>query len=161
MFVLVAYLAGKSIPSGYASLIFAFGFLSSVNLMMIAAGWDAEGVDVAQHLVDWGRLELGVSLGVGGISSLEGGGTYSAITMWDYIEHSLDPAGELAKCKELLEPGGLVALSTGDRDSIVARLTRSRWHLLTPRHHNFFFSEQTLTVLLDRQGFELVLVRPT
>lgn len=35
VFVLVAYLAGKSIPSGYVSLIFAFGFLSSVNLMMI------------------------------------------------------------------------------------------------------------------------------
>jgi dolichol-phosphate mannosyltransferase len=35
VFVLAAYLAGKSIPPGYVSLIFAFGFLSSVNLTMI------------------------------------------------------------------------------------------------------------------------------
>jgi SAM-dependent methyltransferase len=120
------------------------------------AGWDAEGVDVAEHLVEWGRRELGVPLHVGGISSVEGAGVYSAITMWDYIEHSLDPAGELAKAHELLEPAGLIALSTGDRDSLVARLSRSRWHLLTPRHHNFFFSEQTLARLLARQGFEPV-----
>jgi polyisoprenyl-phosphate glycosyltransferase len=35
LFVLVAYNIGEEIPPGYVSLIFAFGFLSSVNLVMI------------------------------------------------------------------------------------------------------------------------------
>jgi polyisoprenyl-phosphate glycosyltransferase len=35
VFVLAAWAAGKSIPPGFVSLIFAFGFLSSVNLVMI------------------------------------------------------------------------------------------------------------------------------
>jgi dolichol-phosphate mannosyltransferase len=35
VFVLVAYVVGKATPPGFVSLIFAFGFLSSVNLMMI------------------------------------------------------------------------------------------------------------------------------
>jgi len=35
VFVLVAFAVGKAIPPGFVSLIFAFGFLSSVNLMMI------------------------------------------------------------------------------------------------------------------------------
>lgn len=35
VFVLVALLVGKAIPPGFVSLIFAFGFLSSVNLVMI------------------------------------------------------------------------------------------------------------------------------
>jgi glycosyltransferase involved in cell wall biosynthesis len=35
LFVLGALIAGKSIPPGFVSLIFAFGFLSSVNLTMI------------------------------------------------------------------------------------------------------------------------------
>ena len=35
IFVLVAYAVGKAIPPGFLSLIFAFGFLSSVNLTMI------------------------------------------------------------------------------------------------------------------------------
>jgi 2-polyprenyl-3-methyl-5-hydroxy-6-metoxy-1,4-benzoquinol methylase len=118
------------------------------------AGWEAEGIDVAAHVVEWGREELRVPLRVGDISQVQG--TYGAVTMWDYIEHSLDPVGELAKANELLEPGGVVAVSTGDLDSLAARVTRSHWHLLTPRHHNFFFSERTLRRLLDTKGFEVV-----
>jgi hypothetical protein len=121
----------------------------------IRAGWEAEGIDIAPHVVEWGRRELDVPLRVGEVSGVERRGTYAAVTMWDYIEHSLDPAGDLAGSNQLLAPGGIVALSTGDLDSVAARLTRSRWHLLTPRHHNFFFSARTLGRLLERTGFEI------
>ena len=122
----------------------------------IRAGWDAEGIDIAPHVVDWGRRELDVPLRVGGITAVEAPVAFKVVTMWDYIEHSLDPAGELAKSNELLVDDGLVALSTGDLESLAARLSRSRWHLLTPRHHNFFFSANTLVRLLGRSGFDVV-----
>jgi SAM-dependent methyltransferase len=118
-----------------------------------AAGWAAEGVDVAANVVEWGRRELGVELQIGDISTVSEPEAFRAVTMWDYIEHSLDPRADVAKAHELLAPGGLLALSTGDLDSAVARLSRSRWHLLTPRHHNFFFSARTLSQLLERNGF--------
>jgi len=121
----------------------------------IRAGWGAEGIDIAPHVVDWGRRELDVPLRVGEVSAVEERGAFTVVTMWDYIEHSLDPAGELARSNELLAPEGIVALSTGDIDSVAARLSRSRWHLLTPRHHNFFFSARTLARLLARSGFEV------
>ena len=119
------------------------------------AGWAAEGVDVAANVVEWGRRELGVELRIGDISSVSEPEAFHAVTMWDYIEHSLDPRADVAKANELLAPGGLMALSTGDLDSAAARLSRSRWHLLTPRHHNFFFSERTLSQLLERNGFAI------
>jgi len=34
-------------------------------------------------------------------------------------------------------------------------VSRSRWHLLTPRHHNFFFSLRTLARLLAATGFDI------
>ena len=117
------------------------------------AGWDAEGVDVAAHMVEWGRRELGAPLRLGGMADIAD--TYAAVTMWDYIEHSLDPAGDLTRARELLGTGGVVALSTGDRDSLAARVSGKRWHLLTPRHHNFFFSVSTVTRLLERTGFQV------
>jgi hypothetical protein len=119
-------------------------------------GWEAEGVDVAEHMVEWGRRELGAELRVGGVSSATSGSSYAAVTMWDYIEHSLDPRGDLDAARGLLADGGIVALSTGDVASLAARISRSRWHLLTPRHHNFFFSGQTLGRLLDATGFDLL-----
>jgi hypothetical protein len=122
----------------------------------IRAGWDAEGIDIAPHVVEWGRRELGVPLRLGELSAVEGQEAYTAVTMWDYIEHSLDPAGEVARSNELLARDGILALSTGDLDSLAARLSRSRWHLLTPRHHNFFFSARTLVGLLERNGFDVV-----
>jgi 2-polyprenyl-3-methyl-5-hydroxy-6-metoxy-1,4-benzoquinol methylase len=121
----------------------------------IRAGWDAEGVDIARHIVEWGRRELGVPLRVGEVSAVEGQGAFTAVTMWDYIEHSLDPVGDLARSNELLAPDGVLALSTGDLDSVAARLFRSRWHLLTPRHHNFFFGARTLVRLLEQSGFDV------
>src|SRR5439155_22918007 len=122
----------------------------------LRAGWDAQGIDIAPQVVDWGRRELDVPLRVGGITTVEAPDMFNVVTMWDYIEHSLDPAGDVAKSNELLFDDGLVALSTGDADSLAARLSRSRWHLLTPRHHNFFFGASTLVRLLERGGFEVV-----
>ena len=46
-------------------------------------------------------------------------------------------------------------LSTGNADSLVARLSGRRWHLLTPRHHNFFFTVRTLRRYLSQHGFEV------
>jgi 2-polyprenyl-3-methyl-5-hydroxy-6-metoxy-1,4-benzoquinol methylase len=82
--------------------------------------------------------------------------TFDVITMWDYIEHSSDPLGDLRRAAALLSPGGLVALSTGDVASVAARAFGSRWHLMTPRHHNFFFTRSSLERALRGAGFEVV-----
>jgi SAM-dependent methyltransferase len=122
-----------------------------------ARGWDASGIDVSAPMVDWGRERLRLPLARATLA--EPGvapGSLGALTMWDYIEHSLDPAADLRSAHELLRPGGVLALSTGDASAIVARLQGRRWHLLTPRHHNFFFTAATLSELLARSGFELV-----
>jgi hypothetical protein len=52
----------------------------------------------------------------------------------------------------------VLALSTGDVDSLAARISGRRWHLLTPRHHNYYFSPATLRRLLGSVGYELVWV---
>jgi 2-polyprenyl-3-methyl-5-hydroxy-6-metoxy-1,4-benzoquinol methylase len=118
-------------------------------------GWDAQGIDVSEPMVEWGRRTLDVPLERATLADVTDG-PFDALTMWDYIEHSLDPAADLRRAQELLRPGGVLALSTGDAATWVARLSGSRWHLLTPRHHNFFFTAATLGELLARSGFEVV-----
>ena len=120
-------------------------------------GWNATGIDVSGAMVDWGRRELGVPLEQTTLaSSAIPDRSLDAVTMWDYIEHSLDPRGDLERTNSLLRKAGVLALSTGDAASLVARVSGTRWHLLTPRHHNFFFTATTLRELLERTGFEVI-----
>jgi len=122
-----------------------------------ARGWDACGIDIAAEMVVWGRAQLGVVLERQTVAELDAEpASFDAVTMWDYIEHAVDPRGDLARAHELLRPGGAVALSTGDAGSFAARVSGAHWHLLTPRHHNYFFTAASLRQLLRRLGFEVV-----
>lgn len=122
-----------------------------------ACGWEARGIDVADSMLDWGRRELGASLSHATLADVDvTPRSLDAVTMWDYIEHSLDPVADLERVHDLLRTGGALGLSTGDADAAVARLSGSRWHLLTPRHHNYFFTQTTLRRLLDQTGFDVV-----
>jgi Methyltransferase domain len=103
------------------------------------------------------RARLGLDVRDGSFADVElAPRSFDAVTMWDYIEHSVDPAGDLLRAARLLVPGGLLALSTGDVTSVAARLTGRRWHLLTPRHHNFFFTRASLQLAVRAAGFEVV-----
>lgn len=117
--------------------------------------WDVRGIDVSPEMSAWARDWLGLDVATGAFQLTSyPRGSFDAVTMWDYIEHSIDPAGDFAKAAEVLRPGGLLLLSTGDAAAPVARLSGQRWHLLTPRHHNFFFTVETLRRYLREYGFE-------
>jgi 2-polyprenyl-3-methyl-5-hydroxy-6-metoxy-1,4-benzoquinol methylase len=122
-----------------------------------ARGWEAAGIDVSEAMVSWGRRELDVPLERATLASAAvPEGSLDVLTMWDYIEHSLEPRRDLERAHTLLREGGVLALSTGDASSLVARVSGRHWHLLTPRHHNFFFSAATLRELIERTNFEIV-----
>lgn len=124
------------------------------------AGWDVHGIDVSPDMSAWGRNELGLEIATGLFQTADlPTASFDAVTMWDYIEHSIDPARDFKKAADVLRPGGMLMLSTGDAASLVARLSGRRWHLLTPRHHNFFFTIGTLKHYLEANGFEILSAR--
>lgn len=124
-----------------------------------ALGWEGEGVEVSAGMVDHARNHLGLSVHDAPFADVAlDAGTFDAVTMWDYIEHSADPAGDLKHASQLLRPGGILALSTGDARSMIARLSGSRWHLLTPRHHNFFFTQESLEKAFASAGMRVELM---
>jgi predicted Zn finger-like uncharacterized protein len=119
------------------------------------AGWHARGVDVSRPMVEWGRAALAADLRLGTLADVPHDRAESCVTMWDYLEHALDPRGDVEDSLSRLPPGGILAVSTGDAGAALARLSLRRWHLMTPRHHNFFFTRRTIRLLLETAGFEL------
>jgi hypothetical protein len=78
--------------------------------------------------------------------------------MFDYVEHTVAPAADLARARALIAPGGPLLLSTGDRRALAARLMGKRWHLIQPDYHLFYFTAAALRAILARTGWEVVRV---
>ena len=85
-----------------------------------------------------------------------GGRQYDVVCLWDTIEHLRDPQAYLRKISQSLASGALLALTTGDIESLNARLRKGRWRLLHPPTHLHYFSGRSLSRLLADCGFEVI-----
>jgi len=81
------------------------------------------------------------------------------VAMWDLIEHAPEPVALMREAVRLLRPGGLIVLSTGDVESLVARLSGPRWHLYHLPEHLSFFSPVTIVQLLESAGLRVQQLR--
>lgn len=118
-------------------------------------GWEAEGVEPSLWAVDVARSR-GLPVLCGTVADLEGcSASYRAVTLWDVIEHFPDPSGELRRLRSLLEPGGLLAISTMDVEAPVARLLGRHWPWYM-QMHLFYFSRRTLRGLVEQAGYEVL-----
>jgi 2-polyprenyl-3-methyl-5-hydroxy-6-metoxy-1,4-benzoquinol methylase len=66
------------------------------------------------------------------------GGRYDVVTLWGVIEHFAEPAVEMRRLRELLRPGGLLALWTGDVDSVTSRMLGRKWWYWQGQHIQYF-----------------------
>ncbi len=125
-------------------------------------GWEADGIDLSPLLAGRARQAApGADVAVGAFEDAElPAGAFDAVTLWDVIEHVLDPAAVVARARDVLRPGGVLLVCTPDEDSQLARLGwtlyragyRYAAEALHPRYHNYFFSRRSLDDLLRRHG---------
>ena len=121
-------------------------------------GWEVEGLEVSEYAANVARRR-NLRVQSGAIETANfAAASYDCITLWDVIEHLRDPAGVLASAAAALRPGGVLALSTGDLNATVARLSGRRWHLFTLPEHLFFFTTASLRALLARVGLTVARV---
>lgn len=117
-------------------------------------GFDPIGVEPVVACADFARRELGETVVP---STLEDAdlprASFDVITLFDVIEHLRDPRAALARVRELLRPGGLVVVETGDLDALLSRVCGSRWYYYDPPQHLTYFSQASLASMLHTAGF--------
>jgi 2-polyprenyl-3-methyl-5-hydroxy-6-metoxy-1,4-benzoquinol methylase len=117
-------------------------------------GWEAEGLEPSRWAVEEGRRR-GLTMHQGTLRDAElEPASYDAVTMWDVVEHLVDPLADLHESARLLKPGGILLLHTINIDSALARLMGKRWPWLVEMH-NFFFSPTTLGAMVEKAGLEV------
>jgi 2-polyprenyl-3-methyl-5-hydroxy-6-metoxy-1,4-benzoquinol methylase len=124
---------------------------------MSRSGWHVAGVEPIGSAADYAsrRFALEVYQGTLGTAPY-GATTFDVVTFWDVLEHTFSPAGELAKAAFLLKPGGLIAISVPNWESIERWLFGRHWQGLDPPRHLYVFNRRTLTMLLNQAGFRIL-----
>lgn len=118
---------------------------------------DVVGVDVTADGVGYARETLGMNAVRCDLLDWDFGRTPVDIAcLWDTIEHLRAPDLYLQRIAANMASGGLLAVTTGDLGSTVARWRGSRWRLIHPPTHAHYFSRDSLGRLLDRYGFDVV-----
>jgi SAM-dependent methyltransferase len=115
----------------------------------------AEGIDISDDAIRYARQNLGVNARRSDFLTDEFVTGPDVVCMWDTIEHLRQPDLYVKKIADLLPRGGLLALTTGDLDSWVARARGSKWRQIHPPTHLHYFSGDTLSRLLRRYGFDI------
>jgi SAM-dependent methyltransferase len=123
-------------------------------------GWRVTGVEPSPAASELAR-ERGVDARVGTLDTVELEPGFSAVVFHHSLEHVADPVAALRSARELLAPGGAVAIAVPNFDSPQRRRLGADWWALDLPRHRFHFTPAALSEALRRAGFEERWLRAT
>ena len=135
-------------------------------------GWDVEGIDVSEHAAAVARDRLYVEVRVGDVAELDlPEHAWDAVTLMDALEHMAEPGALLERLRGLIAPGGVLMLVLPNDRNPTTMLAMAIYRLSLHRiaypasrvhqiYHVTYFTPATISVLLERHGFEVVEVAP-
>jgi 2-polyprenyl-3-methyl-5-hydroxy-6-metoxy-1,4-benzoquinol methylase len=166
----LSFLAARRRGAGYAPAgrILDVGAGAGTFLELARAhGWDATGVELSADLAARAEARSGARVVQGDFlaASLEPA-SFDAITLWDVLEHTIDPGAVLDRARDLLAPGGVLVVFTIDAASLFNVVADFAWRatfgriggpleLLYDKRHNHYFTARTLRTLLARHGLRV------
>jgi 2-polyprenyl-3-methyl-5-hydroxy-6-metoxy-1,4-benzoquinol methylase len=114
--------------------------------------WEAIGIDLNPSAIEFGRsrgLDLRtVPLEEAGFAPR----TFDAVSLFDVLEHLLDPRRTLSACADLLAPGGILFLYVPNFDSASRLLMGPNAHFIWPTHHLNYYTPTTIRDLMLRHS---------
>jgi 2-polyprenyl-3-methyl-5-hydroxy-6-metoxy-1,4-benzoquinol methylase len=138
----------------------------SVYLMQLA-GFDATGTEMSRWLCDYAHETFRIPMLCGALERLDlPSGSFDIVTMFDVLEHLLDPLGGLQKLAGITGDDGIVVIQTPeciklDRSyqELLAENERFLLHL-KEEEHLYLFNKESITRLLNQAGFPYVRFEP-
>ena len=123
-------------------------------------GWSIKGLEISKNAAESARRILGQEK-VHQVDLIDYNtqDKWHVATLWALIEHVTNPLKYLEKTRALLRPGGLLALSTINRNSICRAARKSNWRYYNPPEHLFYFTFRSLSAALNRADFRIVKVK--
>lgn len=118
-------------------------------------GWLVRGLDISDYAVSFCK-KAGLDVDKGTFEALSVSSKFSVVFASHILEHVLDPYLFLKKASQILEKDGVLYLAMPNQQSFIARLLGKKWFDYQRDQHLWFFSNKTLTALLEKSGLETV-----
>lgn len=119
-------------------------------------GWDTYGVEPSRLLADYGIKKFNLNIKNGFFMDVNFKNNYfDLVTMWDVLEHTLDPSGVLKKANRIMKKDAVLIINFPDIGTFPAKFSGKRWWFLLS-HHFYYFSVKTLSEMLQKAGFEFI-----
>ncbi|MDO8460311.1 MAG: methyltransferase domain-containing protein [Nanoarchaeota archaeon] len=123
--------------------------------MLNKEGLVAEGTEISPRLVKALKKDsLKVYCAELGNKQLKKN-NYNLITFNQVLEHIVDPESFLKEVNSLLHSEGYVILAVPYLYGLVPQILRTKWYGLGYGQHVNFFSQESMRILLERNGFKL------
>jgi SAM-dependent methyltransferase len=123
-------------------------------------GFEATGVEPSRWMADFGRRTYGLDIRDGVLeSNMFPERSFDVITLWDVIEHMLQPAQALKVIRALLKPDGYLVVNYPDVGSLAARMLGAHWPFWLSVHL-IYYTRKTMMEQLRRAGFTPLWCRP-
>jgi len=136
----------------------AYGFFAEVLNQFIYTNY--LGIDIVQDAIDFGKNILHQNLINASYLDINyPKNSFTDVFMWDVIEHLKHPDEFIKKISTEIKEGGFLYLTTGNISSILSKIKKSRWRLIHPPTHLYYFSEKTLKYLLNNHGFKVYKIK--
>lgn len=117
--------------------------------------WDGRGIEFGGRALAYARDAFG--LDVVDVPLADAGydrESFDVVTLLSVLEHTTDPRRMLRDCASVLRPGGALYVIVPNVASLACRILHERAATFDGRNHLIYFSPETLTDLLGREGFE-------
>lgn len=125
-------------------------------------GWTVTGVEISNFSSSIARERTGLDIRTGTLAECGGQDEFDVITMWDMLEHVIDPVEELRKTYQLLRKKGLILVCTPNASSLRAIREKDNWHgYRVSLEHLYFFTPKTILQMLKKVGFDSVSIITT
>jgi len=119
-------------------------------------GWSVEGLDLSASVAARVQRELGIPVHVGTLPHPDvRPASFDAITMWSSLEHVHDPRSVVRAAREALRASGIFLVYVPNLASWSFNVFREGWLGLDLPRHLIHFTPETLSDLLQREGFRV------
>ena len=122
------------------------------------SGFDAQGIDLSERAVSYGRDHLSLPLRAGDFTAgMFAEASFDVVTLWATLEHLPDPGAFMAEASRVVRPGGALVISVPNHRSLTQRMLGPRNRYVGADHLNYF-SARTLRTFVASHGFSPTLL---